>query len=70
MYIAVVCKGNKSTDSSRANGDWASFMSTSKSHAIDRAMDANERWGGRYTILVGELKEVVRPRRHYYLKSL
>ena len=70
MYIAVVCKGKNLTGSSRANGDWASFINHSKAVAIDRALEANERWGGRYTILVGELREVVKPRREYYLRSL
>lgn len=74
MYIAVVCKGPKgsiaNTLSSRPNGDWASFLSHSKAVAIDRAMEANEKWGGKYSILVGELHEIVKPRRDYYLKSL
>ena len=70
MYIAVVCKGKNLTTSSRLNGDWASFINPSKAVAIDRAMEANERWGGKYTVLVGKLEEVVRPRREYYLKSL
>lgn len=70
MYIAVVCKGQNISSSSRANGDWASFIAYSKSGAIDKALAANERWGNKYTVLVGELSEVVRPRRDYYLKSL
>lgn len=69
MYIAVVCKGNI-TQSNRANGDWASFISFSKTVAIDRAMEANERWGNRYKILVGELHEIVKPRRSYTLREL
>jgi hypothetical protein len=70
MYIAVVCKGKNLAASGRSNGDWASFINHSKSVAIERALEANERWGGKYTILVGELHEVVRPRREYYLRSL
>ena len=70
MYIAVVCKGKFSTKSSRANGDWASFLSHTKAGAIAKALDANERWGSKYTILVGSLTEVARPRRDYYLSSL
>lgn len=70
MFIAVICKGKNLAASSRANGDWASFIAHSKTVAIDRALEANERWGGKYTILVGQLEEVVRPRRDYYLKSL
>lgn len=70
MYIAVVCKGSDITKSQRAAGDWASFISYSKAVAIDRALEANERWGGRYRILVGELHEIVRPRREYVLRRL
>lgn len=70
MYIAVLCKGKNFPLSGRSNGDWASFISKSKPGAIEMAMQANEKWGGSYTVLVGELSEVVRPRREYYLKAL
>ncbi len=70
MFIAVVCKGPNLASSARGNGDWASFINHSKSAAIDRALEANERWGGKYTVLVGELQEVVRPRRDYSLRRL
>ena len=70
MYVAVVCKGKYSTESERSNGDWASFTSSTKSGAITKALAANERWGGKYTVLVGHLTEVVKPRREYYLSSL
>lgn len=70
MYIAVVCKGRHSLLSDRSNGSWASFVAHTKDAAIELAMDANQRWGGKYTILVGALSEVARPRRDYYLKPL
>jgi len=70
MYIAVVVKGKNLTESQRANGDWASFISHTKAGAIAKALEANSRWGGKYTVLVGDLSEVVRPRRDYYLKPL
>jgi hypothetical protein len=70
MFIAVVCKGKDLGSSKRPNGDWASFINYSKAVAIDRALEANERWGGKYTVLVGELQEVVRPRRQYVLRSI
>lgn len=74
MYIAVLGKkssnGLFATESSRANGDWACFVRHSKSAAIDAALEANARWGAKYSVLVGELTEVAKPRRDYYLKAL
>lgn len=70
MYIAVVCKGKHLTTSDRSGGDWASFLAHTKAGAISKALEANERWGNKYTVLVGSLSEVVRPRRDYYLKAL
>lgn len=70
MYIAVVCKGRNLSQSQRSNGDWSSFIADSKAGAIAKALEANDRWGGSYTVLVGQLSEVVRPRRDYYLKAL
>ena len=70
MYIAVVCKGPNQTESDRTNNSWASFLSSTRAGAITKALKANDRWGGRYTVLVGELKHVARPRRDYTLRRL
>lgn len=70
MFIAVVSKGSKKPFSGRSDGSWTSYMSGSKAGAIELALSANERFDGKYTVLVGELTEVVRPRRDYYLRSL
>lgn len=70
MYIAVVCKGPGETSSGRSNKSWASFLGRTRAKAVSRALEANERWGGHYTVLVGELKHVARPRRDYTLLRL
>jgi hypothetical protein len=69
MFITVLCRKN-STLSERANGDWASFVAHSKAVAIDRAMEANDRWGGKYAIYVGELTQIVKPFRKYLLRGV
>jgi hypothetical protein len=70
MYIAVVCKGPGELHSARGNKSWASFLGRTRAKAISQALAANERWGGTYTVLVGELKHVARPRRDYTLLRL
>jgi hypothetical protein len=70
MYIAVVCKGPNELESARGNNSWASFLGRTRASAITKALKANERWGGQYTVLVGELKHVARPRRDYTLRRL
>ncbi len=70
MYVALLTKGTVRATSARSNGDWAAFMACSKDGAIKRALAANDKWGGGYTVLVGRLTELAKPRRDYYLSSL
>jgi hypothetical protein len=74
MYIAVVCKGvNKNGTpiaSLRSNSSWCSFIESTRGAAVRKALEANDRWGGDYTVLVGELKHVARPKRDYTLQRL
>jgi hypothetical protein len=70
MYIAVVCRGPAEPNSLRANNGWASFISEDRSNAVDQALEANRRWGGRYTVMVGRLEFVARPKRSYSLRRL
>lgn len=70
MYIAVVCKGPGQLNSARSNDSWTSFLGNTRAQVVKKALDANDRWGGRYQVLVGELKFVARPRRDYTLRRL
>jgi hypothetical protein len=70
MYIAVVCRGTSEVLSDRQNRSWASFLGQTRNAAVRKALSANERWGGEYTVLVGELRHVARPRKEYSLRRL
>lgn len=70
MYIAVVCKGPEKIASDRSNNSWASFMGRTRTQAVNKAIKANERWGGHYTVLVGQLKHVAIPRREFSLQRI
>jgi hypothetical protein len=70
MYIAVVCKGSGQELSERSNNSWASFMARTRSAAVRKALRANQRWGGKYTVLVGQLRHVAQPRMDYTLRRL
>lgn len=70
MYIAVVCKGDGQELSQRSNNSWASFLGRTRATAVKKALEANKRWGGQYTVLVGQLRHVARPRMDYTLRRL
>ena len=70
MYIAVVCKGDGQALSERSNNSWASFMARTRGAAVRKALEANRRWGGKYTVLVGRLLHVAQPRQDYTLRRL
>jgi hypothetical protein len=70
MYIAVVCRGPAEPNSLRSNNGWASFISASRNGAVDQALEANRRWGGKYTVMVGELQYVARPKRAYTIRRI
>lgn len=71
IYVAVVAtKGETAisasaiavkvpTRSGRERGDWSCFVGDDRDEVIRRAMEANRAWGGKYSIFVGTLTDLV-----------
>lgn len=58
-FVAVVCKLDR--PSKLEFGSWVCFIGKTQQEAADKAMDANAKWGGRYTILLGKINGQLRP---------